>query len=80
LISDVDINQQGEIFALAYRTIPDASQPTNPTASPKGQAFMLFNASGTLLKADYYDFSVSTAYKFHGFHKARLVPTEGRLL
>jgi hypothetical protein len=71
----VDINHFGEIFALAYRTVPLSSEVTDYN---KGLAFMLFSPMGSFLKAEYYDFSFSSVYKYFGFNKARFIGSNRR--
>ena len=34
---------------------------------------MVFSPSGSLVKADYYEYTGSKAYKSHGFNKARFI-------
>jgi hypothetical protein len=72
-IYDVDINSFGEIFALALLRVPNVDPTTFPHSYSKSQIFMLFSPLGSLMKADYYDYSNTNANMLYRFNKARFI-------
>ena len=70
---DLDTNPEEEIFALALLRLPHSDLTTYPNGYSKSQIFMLFSPSGSLMKADSYDFSGSNANMLYRFNKARFI-------